>query len=366
MSGEIHRKYVFAFIVGGGIFAIAIAAFTWVEGNYAEQSAAQSSGNPSSSTSASEPATLSHSSGGDGQSTKPGQTRKRSGANSIQEQHNSGGTNVEQQNSGNDSPNVTQIGPCNIAQIGNNNTATVNCAPPSGTELAKFGAGTVVQLVSNADSRGSFNPIATGFWLNNKGYIATCVRSLEGRTRIGAFVPMPPLLGQNLTVGSGGITTGLEPVVVDREADIAILHVIQNPFDRSMHGIAMAQQLDDNGHPLGQPEATQEQYWVPAITSDLAQSGDEIIRVAFTQQDGMPVVNHDFGHITRMGVDFSSGATKKSHRIYTSVPFKDSDCGAPIINNAKTVIGMVLGSDGKFSIAIPAIYILDALKTAGQ
>lgn len=360
VSGEIPMKYIFAFIVGGGIFALAVAAFTWVEGNHAEQLAAQSPGDSSSGASPSAP---SHPTSGNGQSTKPELTRKQSGANNTQQQRNSGRTNVEQQSSGNNSPNISQVGPCNIAQIGNNNSATVNCAPPSGTELAKFGAGTVVQLVSDADSHGAFNPIATGFWLNDKGYIATCLRSLQGHSRIGAFVPMPPLLGQNMTVASAGMTTLVEPIVSDKEAGIAILHVIHSPFERSLHGFALAQPLDDKGQNVGEPEGTQEQYWVPTIAKELAQSGDDIIRVAFTEQGGMPVVNHDFGHIARMGADFSSEGTRKSHRIYTDVPFKDSDCGAPIINNAKTVIGMVLGSDGKFSVAVPSTYILDALKT---
>jgi Trypsin-like peptidase domain len=287
--------------------------------------------------------------------------------NTQQQQKNSGGNNTQQQSSGSNSPNITQIGPCNVAQTGSNNTATVNCAPPSGTELAKFGAGTAVQLVTDADSspHSSFNAIATGFWLNNKGYIATCLHSLHGHD-IGAFVPMPPLLGQNLTVAAGGMTTGVEPIVLDKETDVAILHVVQSPFERSMHGFAGVQKLDDQGHNVGAPEVTQEQYWVPAIASDLAQSGDEIIRVAFIQQHEMPVVSYDFGHITRMGVDSALANTNKSYRIYTSIPFKDSNCGAPIINNAKTVIGMVHGSDGTSSVAIPSSYVLDVLKTIGN
>ncbi len=299
------------------------------------------------------------------QSTKPnGQTQNSPGNHNTQQQqqqNNSGGTNTQQQSSGTNSLNITQVGPCNVNQIGSHNNATVNCAPPSGTELAKFGAGTVVQIMNDAGSSHSY-PIATGFWVNNKGYIATCLHSLHGHD-IGAFVPTPPLLGQSLTVAAGGITTGVEPIVVDKETDVAILHVVQSPFERSMHGFAGVQKLDAQGHNVGAPEVTQEQYWVPAIASDLAQSGDDIIRVAFIQQHEMPVVNYDFGHIARMGVDFTSANTKTSYRLYTSMPFKDSDCGAPIINNAKTVIGMVNGSDGTSSVAIPSSYILDVLKT---
>jgi hypothetical protein len=300
------------------------------------------------------------------QSAKPSkQTQANSGNHNTQQQqqqHNSGGTNTQQQSSGNNSPNITQLGPCSVAQTGNNDIATVNCAPPSGTELAKFGAGTVVQvgIVGDPASHHSFDPIATGFWLNNKGYIATCLHSLRGRD-IGAFVPMPPLLGRNLTVASGGMTTRLEQIVSDQETDLAIVHVIGSPFERSMHMFAQAQKLDEQGRDVGKPEISEEQYWVPAMASDLAQSGDDVIRVTFIQQDGMPVVNYDFGHITRMGVASTMGSTKKSYRIYASVPFKDSDCGAPIINNAKTVIGMVGGSDGASSIAIPSSYILDVL-----
>src|SRR6267378_2771437 len=35
-GGETKMKYIFAFVVGGGIFTLALGAFSWVEGNHAE------------------------------------------------------------------------------------------------------------------------------------------------------------------------------------------------------------------------------------------------------------------------------------------------------------------------------------------
>jgi len=171
-------------------------------------------------------------------------------------------------------------------------------------------------------------PIATGFWLNNKGYVATCLHSLAGKAGIGAAVPMPPLLGQSLTVASGRITTIVEPIASDTDADIAILRVLNNPFERSLHGVASAQKLDGRGHALGQAEVATEQYWVPTVAGVLAHDGDDIIKVGFIQQNDMPVATYDFGHITRMGVDPS--LAQESYRIFTSFSYKDSDCGAPI------------------------------------
>ncbi len=247
------------------------------------------------------------------------------------------------------------VAPCGIAQIGNKNVATVYCAPPSGVELAKFGAGIVVQIESGLSK--SAVPIATGFWLNNKGYVATCLHPLAGKEGIAAAVPMPPLLGQSMTVASGSMTTGVELIDSDVDADIAILHVLASPFERSMHGMASYQKLDEQGRNVSKPEVTTEQYWVPTVAKVLAHDGDDIIKVGFIQQNGMPVVTYDFGHITRMGVDSSSG--QESHRVFTSFSNKDSDCGAPIINNAKTVVGMIHGPNGA---AIPSTYILKLLE----
>jgi hypothetical protein len=256
---------------------------------------------------------------------------------------------------GNNSPNISQIGPCNLAQTGDHNTATVNCGPPSGAELAKFSSGTSVQIVTRTLNQSPI-AIATGFWLNKKGYIATCLHSLQG-VGISAQVPIPPLLGNALTVASGALTTGLQPIISDPKSDVAIMHVIGSPFERSMHVVAMAQGLDNNGQPLGAPEITQEQYWVPVLADVLAHDGDDIIEVSFIQDHAMPLARYDFGHIVRMGVNSTS--SEDSYRIFTSFQYKDSDCGAPVINNAKTVVGMMHGPNGE---AIPSTYILNLLK----
>lgn len=280
----------------------------------------------------------------------------RAAARSIQQHGNNNAANDGNDNFQNTGTITQTVAPCGLAIVGNKNVATVNCAPPSGTELAQFGSGTAVQIVRDANS--SPVAIATGFWLNKNGYIATCLHSLSGNP-IAAQVPMPPLLGQTLTVASGTITTGLQLIISDSDSDIAILHVLSSPFERSMHGMAFAQKLDDKGHPVGDPETTKEQYWVPAVADTLAHDGDEVIRVGFIQQDAMPVANYQFGHIVRMGVDTTS--TKKSYRIFTSFQYKDSDCGAPIINNAKTVVGIMHGANGE---GIPSTYIVELLKRA--
>jgi hypothetical protein len=260
------------------------------------------------------------------------------------------------QNSGTISPTVE---PCGIAQIGNNNVASVNCAPPSGTDLAKFASGTAIQIVSGGVDPTSVRvPVATGFWVSGKGYIATCLHSVQTGHRLQAEVPMPPLLGNMMTVAAGAMITDLVLIVKDEDSDIAIMHVALSPFERSMHQMAVAQKRDDKGKPIGQPEVTQERYWVPTIASVLPKDGDEIIRVGFNREGTLPVTFYDFGHITRMGVDTSSA--KAPYRVFTSFSsVRDLDCGAPIINNAKTVVGMMDGPNGE---GIPSTYILRLLE----
>lgn len=101
-------KYVWAFVIGGGIFALSLAAFGWVEGNHAEHLEGQTPP-PNAST----PALP---------SPQRGQTEKQSGTrNNQQEQNNAGGTNNQQSSSGSNSPNV------NI--VGNGARVTITAAP---------------------------------------------------------------------------------------------------------------------------------------------------------------------------------------------------------------------------------------------
>lgn len=286
-------------------------------------------------------------------------TRPRPPRSPSQPQSQNGNSDAAASGNGNfqNTGSISQtVAPCALAIVGNMNNASVNCAPPSGTELAKFGSGTAVQIVENSGPTPI--PIATGFWLNTKGYIATCLHSLDGKT-IMAQTPMPPLLGNTITVLGGDMMTGLQPIAEDSDADIAILHVVNSPFERSMHGFSLGQKLDDKGQPLGAAETTQEQYWVPEIADNLAHDGEDIIKVSFTQDHAIPVASYDFGHIVRMGVDQDS--TKEPYRIFTSFEYKGSDCGSPIINNAKIVIGMMHGPNGE---GIPSTYIVELLKKA--
>lgn len=149
----------------------------------------------------------------------------------------------------------------------------------------------------------------------------------------------------------------------DSDSDVAILHVFDSPFERSMHMFAVAEDTE-----TGKTEESTEKYWVPVMATDLATNGDEIVKIGFSS-DSVPTINYDFGHISRVGADTSR--ERKVFRFHMSLPFKESDCGAPIINNAKTVIGMVHGVDTDTSTspepresAIPSQYVLEALKTA--
>lgn len=65
---------------------------------------------------------------------------------------------------------ITQtVAPCGVAQIGDKNVATVNCGPPSGKELAEFGAGTVVEILAIRRSQHSPSSSRKNHWLPASG-----------------------------------------------------------------------------------------------------------------------------------------------------------------------------------------------------
>jgi hypothetical protein len=234
-------------------------------------------------------------------------------------------------------------------------------------ELADFGTGIAIQIVEETpvspNKAPEHRPLATGFWVSTKGYAVTCAKSISGhQNRLVAAVPMPPLLGQNMIVAGGGMFTRAELVATDEQSGLALLRVYLSPFERQMHSVALAKNLK-----TGKVENSVERYWVPKIATIMAQSGDEVVRIGFTS-DSLPVISPDFGHINRANVDTSK--SQESFRLYTSLPFKESNCGAPIINDAKEVVGVIGGVDPMSpyvqprEFAVPAKYVLDLLKHA--
>jgi hypothetical protein len=234
-------------------------------------------------------------------------------------------------------------------------------------ELASFGRGVAIQLgeevLTLPGKPPEFIPVAVGFWASSKGYVVTCLHPIPMQQKfLVAAVPMPPLLGQHIIIPGGGMYTGAELIDKDDDGDLALLRVFNSPFERTMHMGAFFKSLK-----TGEVESQSEEYWVPQIASNLAESGDEVVRIGFASE-AMPVISPDFGHIIRAGVDVSKKASPL--RLYTSLPFKTTDCGGPLINEKKQIVGLIIGPDPTSTfmeprgLAVPSRYIRALLKRA--
>jgi hypothetical protein len=241
-------------------------------------------------------------------------------------------------------------------------------------ELAEFGNGIAVQLLETTDAEGSggFKPLGTGFWISSEGYIATCLQQVL--TRHGPLVvgiPIPALLSKNTAITLGVDRVGAELIAQDQDNGIAIVRVLHNPFDeREIHawtGIMKAG--NKKGNPPGYSgkwiKKIPEAYWVPTMVDSLARSGDEIVRIGFAfESNGMGSLSPEFGHINRAGPDPLRKDNLLLYRLFTSLSAVEPDCGSPIINNAKEVVGMVFAIDPnsppsqRREVAVPSRYVI--------
>jgi hypothetical protein len=223
-------------------------------------------------------------------------------------------------------------------------------------EIAKFGYGVVVQI-SIWGVPPTTHQIESGFWVGTSGYVITCLHILEenikSHEQLAVGSPLPPSFGKTVNIAGGSVITDAEIVSRDAVHDLALLYVENSPFRRKMHGVAASKDLKSN-----QIEDTEEVYWVPKLTKALPEPGDEIVRVSFTTNK-VAVLNPGFGFVNRVGLN-----EKGTLNIFTSLPFSANDYGAPIIDNRKTVLGLIatIDNDNHFAVAIPARYIAEFIR----
>ncbi len=230
----------------------------------------------------------------------------------------------------------------------------------SGEQIHDFSQGVVVSIASNNNDN---SLIGTGFWIDKKGYIMTCsdpqradVVLNNSMFKIGVIFP-PLLTGKMLTVAGGvGYTFG-EIVYYDYETGIYIIRVYNNPFMRTQHMFAEAENKETH-----QKEGTTEKYWVPSLSNDIVNENSQLFLAALEPgEQGLPAINFIEGRIVRLGANLSS---KKHLRIYTDMPFKTSYRGAPVLDTTKSIVGIVCSASETSSVLVPSQYILDAITKA--
>jgi len=209
-----------------------------------------------------------------------------------------------------------------------------------------------IAVTSRSGEHGPYT--GTAFWVHHRGFAATCSASIHNRIgqRIAAIVPFPLLAGEMMEVNGGAMITEARIQAQDGKG-VVILSVENDPFSRQMHMFSSAKDSKS-----GKTESQKERYSVPLLARTLANVGDNVFMVGI-EPGVLPTFSTREGHILRVG------GTDDGIRIFTTIPYKPTYCGAPVLDKATAVIGMVVGKsgDGETEVA-PVRSIVSLLKQA--
>jgi hypothetical protein len=182
----------------------------------------------------------------------------------------------------------------------------------------------------------------TGVFVRDDWYLATCAKAVENKPEPSVLLAsFPDIKKSVLMLGSLVVPS---KIVKTDAFGLAILKV-QTPIAK----------MNSNGHDF-------ERSWVPRFEEGLPQVGQRIFVYGVESGGFSPSFSVIEGHVTRIG----SSSLNSGVAIFSTLPFRSSFCGAPVLNEAKAVIGLMMGSaDGGDSEITLARYIVGAMKDGG-
>ncbi len=179
----------------------------------------------------------------------------------------------------------------------------------------------------------------TGFWIGQNGYAATCLAAVqvatENRFKVG--LPIRSTITSDLKgpeVSGGLVSLDAQVTKMSLNDKIAI---IQIPGFKQAMGFKIV---------LGKNTPTLQEHFTFPLSPNLPDIGDRVFLYG-VEQGKTPRFDAFEGHIIGLGAGPGLSA-------YTNLPFRETYCGAPIINESKSVIGMIVGktSTGDTEIAL--------------
>jgi len=218
----------------------------------------------------------------------------------------------------------------------------------------------IVLAISNDSTRMKAGAIGSGFWVSESGYVVSCTHRFNESTAkpgnsliVETLLPPSEVPGKGFT-GGGIASAGGDFVAWDSKGTgILLLWVEKNPFHRDSRAFTAIE--DTRSH---QTAVAVERAAVPNISNEDPKIGDRIFVLGVENNNGMPSVRIMEGAVEEIGMDINS--TARPVRLYTSVPFKDTFWGAPVLNESRQVVGVVGDSESK-AVIVPSRYILEIL-----
>jgi len=225
-------------------------------------------------------------------------------------------------------------------------------------DISDYGASIIVGVGTGENeyptNSQALSLLGTGFWVNTNGAFLTCVQPRLLRLKAGSFVLtnwdvfiiFPPELKRG--IASVIIISEANPMIWDkvRYTMLAFVAPNFNPFTRKTY----------EGRSVVK-------YNIPVISKTEPNVGDLIyIPVAERVKEGVAPSMVE-GHIERIGVDVSIPTLEA--RFYTSILFKPSYLGAPVLNESEEVIGVVGNYQPNIAV-IPTTHIIELLDSIKQ
>lgn len=256
-------------------------------------------------------------------------------------------------------PQSSNTAPQGVANSGNiNGNVTVNNGPTRPVtlqDIANYASGRVVAIGhGSADFPllpGGIKYTGTGFWVHERGYAAACSDAvydggLESlKVDLGAGDPSVITIPgtQGGTVRFSDMTMPL-PALADNQNGTGIVLLLVP---------AIAQGIRATIGPGHTPVPPKDFSFV--LATELPQRGERIFLYG-AEPERSPSFSIYEGKIIRLG----------SFVAYSDIPFQDTYCGAPVITENRSIVGMAIGKTSKGETEIiDAINIADLMKSAG-
>jgi len=222
-------------------------------------------------------------------------------------------------------------------------------------EIAALGKQVAVGLKHSTGG----GPIASAFWINRDGYLATCEDARYGDVagdNLLAAIPVGPVDGRSI-IGIGEADSHTMFVGQDGR-DLLILRALQNPFKGFGGAFSNA---DSNLHdlPKNRTEGASTDQQVLPLSISIPIIGDSVFMVAIESNNDTASTTVEAGRVIRIGLVTVDQTLEV--RINTELHYRSSYCGAPLLNTDKKIVGIIGKSDEQV-VAIPSRYLQQLIR----
>ena len=224
-------------------------------------------------------------------------------------------------------------------------------------DVAEFASGATLAVIPGGEKT-----TGTAFWIHEKGYAVTCSDAVYvGNVKehqLEVALSMPVYASAHMELAGSRFTVGALNQAQNGDG-IVILDVRLNTGTFRFKGPSLkpVKRINVQNTVKGFSESVVGDSWIIPLRSTLPEIGEKVFLYGVEQSE-FPSYSAKVGSISRLGTGI------RGIRAYSSdLPFRKTYCGAPILDQDKNAVGIVIGStpEGEIEIAL-ARYILEVMR----